>query len=41
MELKQKKNFEPLKGNSFAALQFDSINQMSTDVNIKIGNDKN
>jgi hypothetical protein len=38
MELKQKKNLE-IKGNSFAALQFDSLNQIAKDTNIKIGID--
>jgi hypothetical protein len=38
MELKQNKNLETFKGNSFAALQFDNLNPISCDTNIKIGN---
>jgi hypothetical protein len=38
MELKQKRNLE-IKGKSFAALQFDSLNQIAKDINIKIGTD--
>jgi hypothetical protein len=40
MELKQRKNLEPFKDNSFAALQFESLNQIVDDANIKIGNNK-
>jgi hypothetical protein len=39
MRLKQKKNLDTLRGNSFAALQFDTLNQISREVNIKIGHD--
>jgi hypothetical protein len=43
MGLKQKKNLKPIKGNSFSALQFDYLNQVALDANIKIGfdNDEN
>jgi hypothetical protein len=41
MELKQKKNLEPIKGNSFSVLQSDSLNQIALDVNLKIGSDVN
>jgi hypothetical protein len=37
MELKQKKNLEPIQGNSFAALRFENLNQVAKDANIKIG----
>jgi hypothetical protein len=36
VELKQKRNLE-IKGNYFTALQFDSLNQIAKDINIKIG----
>jgi hypothetical protein len=39
MNLKKKKNLEPLKGNSFAPLQAESLSILSRDINIKIGND--
>jgi hypothetical protein len=39
MQLKQKKNLDTLRGNSFVALQFDTLNQISREVNIKIGRD--
>jgi hypothetical protein len=41
MELKKKKNLEPMKGNRFEILQFNDLNQMSCDVNIKVGNNIN
>jgi hypothetical protein len=37
MMLKQKRNLEPIKGNSFAALSFDSLNQIAMATNLKIG----
>jgi hypothetical protein len=40
MELKKKRNLEPVKGNRFAALQFPELNQISKVVAIKIGHDK-
>jgi hypothetical protein len=40
MELKKKKNLEPLKGIPFAALQIDDFNQISSVVDIRIGMDK-
>jgi hypothetical protein len=39
MELKQRKNLEPIKGNSFSALQIDTLNQIALDSNIRIGGD--
>jgi hypothetical protein len=32
MELKQKKNLKPLKGNSFASLHTESLQQLAKDV---------
>jgi hypothetical protein len=40
IELKKKKNLEPLKGNIFAPLQCDDLDVMSMDINIKVGLDK-
>jgi hypothetical protein len=40
MELKKKKNLEHIKGNKIDTLQFDDLNKISCDVNIKVGNDK-
>jgi hypothetical protein len=40
MEMKREKNLEPMKGNKFDILQFDDLNQISCDVNIKVGSDK-
>jgi hypothetical protein len=40
MELKRKRNLEPVKGNRFAALQLPELNQISKDIDIKIGHDK-
>jgi hypothetical protein len=37
MELKQKRNLEPIQGNSFVALRFENLNQVAKDANIKIG----
>jgi hypothetical protein len=31
---------EPVKGNKFAALQYDELNQISNDIDVKIGQDK-
>jgi hypothetical protein len=39
IKLKQKKNLEPLKGNSFASLHVDSLYQLVTDVNVHLGVD--
>jgi hypothetical protein len=39
MELKRKRNLEPLKGNRFVVLQFDSLKQFAQDVHIKLGVD--
>jgi hypothetical protein len=39
MNLKQKKNVEPLKGNSFASLHIDSLHQLAKDVNLHLGVD--
>jgi hypothetical protein len=41
MNLKQRKNLESVKGNSFSVLQFESLNQIVVDVNLKIGSDNN
>jgi hypothetical protein len=38
MKLKEEKNLGTLKGNSFASLHIDSLNQMAKDVKIKLGN---
>jgi hypothetical protein len=40
MKLKKKRNMEPVKGNKFVVLQFSELNQISKDVDIKIGHDK-
>jgi hypothetical protein len=40
MKLKKKRNMEPVKGNKFVVLQFPELNQISKDVDIKIGHDK-
>jgi hypothetical protein len=40
MNLKQRKNLD-VKGNSFSVLQFESLNQIVVDVNLKIGSDNN
>lgn len=37
MELKQKRNLEPIRGNSSATLQHDCLNQVAKDANINIG----
>jgi hypothetical protein len=37
VNLKKKKNLEMVKGNKFAPLQLDALNDLSKDVNIKIG----
>jgi hypothetical protein len=37
MELKKKKNLEPVKGNHFTSLHPDMLNQMAIDVNLKFG----
>jgi hypothetical protein len=37
MELKKRKNLEPLKGYSFAALQYENLQQLAMDVNLKLG----
>jgi hypothetical protein len=37
MDLKKKNNLEPIKGNSFAILQYEELNHLTMDVNIKIG----
>jgi hypothetical protein len=39
MDLK-KKNLDPIKGNPFAALSLDSLNQIAKDVSISIGMDE-
>jgi hypothetical protein len=39
MKLKQKKNLEPLKGNAFATLHIDSLNQLANDMNLQLGID--
>jgi hypothetical protein len=39
MTLKQNKNLEPLKGNSFASLHSDALNQLAIDVNLFLGAD--
>jgi hypothetical protein len=41
MNLKKKKNLGSMIGNRFAPLQIESLNLLSKDVNIKIGNDVN
>jgi hypothetical protein len=41
MELKQKKNLDQNKGNSFSVLHNDTLNNTAVDVNMKIGNDVN
>jgi hypothetical protein len=38
MQLKQKENLDLFKGNSFAALVVDYLNQCATDVDIELGN---
>jgi hypothetical protein len=40
MEMKKIKNLELVKGNKFAALQYTELNQISNDIDVKIGNDK-
>jgi hypothetical protein len=40
MELKRKKNLETLKGNFFAALQCDDLEQLAYDVNIRRDSDE-
>jgi hypothetical protein len=40
IELKKKKDLEPVKGNKFAALQYDELNQISNDIDVKIVQDK-
>jgi hypothetical protein len=37
MKLKQKKNLEYVKGNPFSTLQFENLNQIALDVNLKFG----
>jgi hypothetical protein len=37
MEMKQRKNLELIKGNSFVGLQVDYLNQIAHDANIRIG----
>jgi hypothetical protein len=37
MKLKQKKNLESVKGNPFSTLQFENLNQIALDVNLKFG----
>jgi hypothetical protein len=39
MKLEHKKNLDPIKGNPFAALSYDSLNQITRDASIKIGFD--
>jgi hypothetical protein len=39
MELKKKRNLEPMKGNKFDALKFDNLHALACDVNVKIGID--
>jgi hypothetical protein len=38
VELKKKKNLEMVKGNSFATLQFDKLNEIALDANLKFVN---
>jgi hypothetical protein len=40
MALKQKKNLEPLKGNSFSILTSDYLNKVTRDVDLDLGLDK-
>jgi hypothetical protein len=40
MEMKKRKNLELVKGNKFAALQYTELNQISNDIDVKIGHDK-
>jgi hypothetical protein len=40
MDLKQKKNLDHNRGNSFSVLQNDTLNNIATDINVKIGKDK-
>jgi hypothetical protein len=40
MELKQRRNLEPIKGNSFAVLHVESLNQIAEGANIKIDSSK-
>jgi hypothetical protein len=37
MELKQKKSLEPMEGNPFVTLQFNNLNEIGIDVNLKFG----
>jgi hypothetical protein len=37
MKLKQKKNLETVKGNPFSTLQFNNLDQIALDVNLKFG----
>jgi hypothetical protein len=39
MQIKKKKNLEDVKGNSFAVLQVDYLNQIARDASIRIGRD--
>jgi hypothetical protein len=40
MDLKQKKNLDHNRGNSFSVLQNDTLNNIATDINVKIVKDK-
>jgi hypothetical protein len=39
MQIKKKKNLEGIKGNSFAILQIDYLNQIAQDASIETGCD--
>jgi hypothetical protein len=41
MVLKQKRNLDPIKGNPFATLSLDSLNQIANVASVKIGLDTN
>jgi hypothetical protein len=36
MELKKRKNLDPLKGNAFAALQFDTLDNLACEMNLHV-----
>jgi hypothetical protein len=37
MESKKKNNLEPIKGNKFAALHYDTLHNVACDVNTQVG----
>jgi hypothetical protein len=37
MDMKNKKNLEPLKGNPFSVLQTNALNQIASDASVSLG----